>query len=61
MQLHLDIDVRDLESAAEHAEACGATRASYQPQSDVLVYLDPDGHPFCLALVEDAGTVEPVT
>jgi hypothetical protein len=24
--------------------------ATFQPQDDVRVYLDPAGHPFCLAL-----------
>jgi len=48
MQLHLEIEVDDLEAASAHAVACGATRASFQPQADVLVHLDPAGHPFCL-------------
>jgi hypothetical protein len=26
----------------------GATQAAYQPQDDVRVLIDPDGHPFCL-------------
>ena len=30
--------------------ACGATLADVQPQEDVRVHLDPDGHPFCLYL-----------
>jgi hypothetical protein len=30
--------------------SCGATLADYQPQDDVRVHLDPDGHPFCLYL-----------
>lgn len=50
MQMHLDIRVDDLDAAAAHAEACGATPAQYQPQEDVRVYIDPVGHPFCLAL-----------
>jgi catechol 2,3-dioxygenase-like lactoylglutathione lyase family enzyme len=50
MMLHLDIDVDDLDTAAAHAIAVGATRADYQPQEDVRVFLDPAGHPFCLAL-----------
>jgi catechol 2,3-dioxygenase-like lactoylglutathione lyase family enzyme len=50
MQLHLEIRVDDLEATAEHAQACGAILAHYQPQDDVLVHLDPDGHPFCLWL-----------
>lgn len=48
--LHLDIWVDDLESAGELVVAAGATEASYQPQDDVRVYLDPAGHPFCLFL-----------
>lgn len=50
MQLHLDIHVDDLEAASAHAQACGATVAAFQPQEDVRVHLDPDGHPFCLFL-----------
>jgi catechol 2,3-dioxygenase-like lactoylglutathione lyase family enzyme len=45
---HLDINVEDLESAVSWALECGATLAAYQPQEDVRVCLDPDGHPFCL-------------
>jgi catechol 2,3-dioxygenase-like lactoylglutathione lyase family enzyme len=48
MMVHLDIHVDDLETAGAHATAVGAVLAEFQPQSDVRVYLDPDGHPFCL-------------
>jgi len=48
MQLHLDIEVDDLEAAGAHAAATGAVLADLQPQEDVRVYLDPAGHPFCL-------------
>jgi hypothetical protein len=48
MQLHLDIEVTDLESAVAHAVELGATVAEFQPQDDVRVMLDPAGHPFCL-------------
>jgi catechol 2,3-dioxygenase-like lactoylglutathione lyase family enzyme len=48
MQLHLDIEVDDLDEAGAFAAALGATLAAYQPQEDVRVYLDPVGHPFCL-------------
>ncbi|MEO3799168.1 VOC family protein [Nonomuraea sp. B1E8] len=47
---HLDIKVDDLSAAVEWALACGAVEAAYQPQEDVRVMLDPDGHPFCLYL-----------
>ena len=50
MMLHLEIQVDDLASASAHALSCGATPATFQPQEDVRVHLDPDGHPFCLYL-----------
>ena len=50
MQMHLDIGVRELGPAVEDALALGATLARVQPQDDVRVLLDPDGHPFCLYL-----------
>ncbi|HEY7010739.1 MAG TPA: VOC family protein [Jatrophihabitantaceae bacterium] len=50
MQLHLEIRVDDLDTAVEHAVACGARVAEFQPQDDVRVCLDPAGHPFCLYL-----------
>ena len=52
MQVHLDISVGDLADAVAHATACGAIEASWQPQDDVRVMLDPDGHPFCLFELE---------
>jgi catechol 2,3-dioxygenase-like lactoylglutathione lyase family enzyme len=48
MQLHLDIEVDDLDRGVAAAVALGATVAEFQPQDDVRVCLDPDGHPFCL-------------
>lgn len=48
MMMHLDIEVDDLDTAETEAVAAGATLAAYQPQDDVRVLLDPDGHPFCL-------------
>ena len=50
MMAHLEIRVDDLEAGCAHARACGATLAEHQPQEDVRVHLDPDGHPFCLYL-----------
>lgn len=47
---HLDIQVDELEAAVSWAESCGATQATFQPQTDVRVMRDPDGHPFCLFL-----------
>jgi catechol 2,3-dioxygenase-like lactoylglutathione lyase family enzyme len=48
MQAHLDIEVEDLEASSRRAVELGATVAEFQPQADVRVHLDPDGHPFCL-------------
>jgi hypothetical protein len=48
MQLHLDIEVDDLDGAVGAAVSAGATVAAFQPQDDVRVCLDPAGHPFCL-------------
>ncbi|MCI0687066.1 MAG: VOC family protein [Sporichthyaceae bacterium] len=53
MMMHLEIRVFDLEGAAAHATAAGATLADYQPQDEVRVFLDPAGHPFCLWLDEE--------
>ncbi|MBM7802569.1 hypothetical protein JOE58_001820 [Curtobacterium luteum] len=50
MQLHLDFQVEDLPGAVERAVGLGVREAAYQPQDDVRVLLDLDGHPFCLFL-----------
>ena len=52
MMLHLDVGVHDLPAAAAKAQEAGATMAQFQPQEDVRVMLDPDGHPFCLYVDE---------
>lgn len=48
MQVHLDIGVDDLAAGVRWAESHGARLAAFQPQDDVRVMLDPEGHPFCL-------------
>ncbi|MGO4254995.1 VOC family protein [Marmoricola sp. RAF53] len=48
MAMHLDIEVDDLVLAVAHALAVGAEQATYQPQDNVRVMIDPAGHPFCL-------------
>ncbi|GAA4588937.1 catechol 2,3-dioxygenase-like lactoylglutathione lyase family enzyme [Actinoplanes octamycinicus] len=53
MQMHLDIQVDDLPAAVTRAVELGATVAEFQPQDDVRVCLDPDGHPFCLYVETD--------
>lgn len=45
---HLELAVRDLDQACAHAESLGARPMSFQPQENVRVYADPEGHPFCL-------------
>jgi len=52
MMAHLDIEVDELAAAGRHAVGAGAVLADFQPQSDVRVYLDPAGHPFCLFVRE---------
>lgn len=47
---HLDIWVEDLEESVRWALQHGAVLAEAQPQQDVRVLIDPDGHPFCLFL-----------
>jgi hypothetical protein len=48
--IHLDIQVEDLEAAADFAIACGARLAEHQPRADLRIMLDPAGHPFCLGV-----------
>lgn len=48
MTAHLDLAVADLKGGVAAAVALGARLADHQPQADVRVLLDPDGHPFCL-------------
>jgi len=48
MSMHLDFEVSDLDAAVAHALELGGELAEHQPQDDVRVVLDPDGHPFCL-------------
>jgi catechol 2,3-dioxygenase-like lactoylglutathione lyase family enzyme len=48
-QVHLDLEVEDLDAAAAYAESIGARRAASGDHSpDFIVFLDPSGHPFCL-------------
>lgn len=51
-QLHLDVAVEDLDSAAAAAVELGALPAAHQPSPEKWrVLLDPAGHPFCLTAV----------
>ncbi|WP_461190036.1 VOC family protein [Arthrobacter sp. Z4-13] len=51
-QLHLDVAVAELDSAAAAAVELGARAAEHQPSPEQWrVLLDPAGHPFCLTAV----------
>jgi predicted enzyme related to lactoylglutathione lyase len=52
MQVHLELGVDDLDTAAARVVSLGGTVAGFQPQDDVRVCLDPAGHPFCLCVEE---------
>jgi predicted enzyme related to lactoylglutathione lyase len=47
-QMHLDVDVDDLDVAEEAVLKLGATKHEHQPGTTFRVFLDPAGHPFCL-------------
>jgi hypothetical protein len=46
--MHFDVQADDLDAAVADAESLGAQLAEVQPQANVRVMFDPDGHPFCL-------------
>jgi predicted enzyme related to lactoylglutathione lyase len=48
MMVHLDIEVRDLDTALAKAVALGAKPTHWRPQRHVRVCTDPAGHVFCL-------------
>jgi uncharacterized glyoxalase superfamily protein PhnB len=49
MQMHLDLDVDDLDAAEARVLAAGATKYDFQPGRHFRVFADPAGHPFCLS------------
>lgn len=49
-QMHLDLNVENLDTAEAAVLALGATKADHQPGTTFRVFLDPAGHPFCLCL-----------
>jgi predicted enzyme related to lactoylglutathione lyase len=49
-QIHLDVNVDDLDVAEEAVLALGAVKHEYQPGTTFRVFLDPAGHPFCLCV-----------
>lgn len=50
-QMHLDLNVDDLDEAEAATLAAGATKHEVQPGETFRVFLDPAGHPFCLCQV----------
>ncbi|MFV0400887.1 MAG: VOC family protein [Oscillospiraceae bacterium] len=51
--MHFDFAVRDLEEGGKHAIACGATLSPRQYSDRWTVYFDPEGHPFCLIVIDE--------
>jgi catechol 2,3-dioxygenase-like lactoylglutathione lyase family enzyme len=49
-QVHLDLEVDDLDAGEAAVVALGARRHEVQPGTTFRVFLDPAGHPFCLVL-----------
>ena len=49
-QMHLDVQVDDLDAAEAAVLELGATKHEHQPGSTFRVFLDPAGHPFCLCV-----------
>jgi predicted enzyme related to lactoylglutathione lyase len=49
-QMHLDVNVDDLDEAEKAVMELGATKAEHQPGTTFRVFLDPAGHPFCLCV-----------
>ena len=55
-QLHLDFAVKDLDETEIELLKIGAVKTEFQPGSpksndystEFMVYLDPEGHPFCI-------------
>ncbi|MCP2340632.1 VOC family protein [Actinomadura rupiterrae] len=55
-RVHLDIQVDDLDQAERQVIDLGARLASHQPGGRrYRVFLDPAGHPFCLATPDAAN------
>ena len=49
-QMHIDVEVPDLDAAEAQTLELGATKHPHQPGTTFRVFLDPAGHPFCLCL-----------
>jgi predicted enzyme related to lactoylglutathione lyase len=49
-QMHLDVNVDDLDAGEKAVLELGATKHEHQPGTTFRVFLDPAGHPFCLCI-----------
>ncbi len=49
-QMHIDVDVDDLDAAEAAVLELGATKHDHQPGKTFRVFLDPAGHPFCVCV-----------
>ena len=49
-QMHLELEVNDLDTGEAAVLALGARKHEVQPGTTFRVFLDPVGHPFCLVL-----------
>jgi predicted enzyme related to lactoylglutathione lyase len=49
-QMHIDVNVDDLDTAEAAVIGLGATKHEHQPGTTFRVFLDPAGHPFCLCV-----------
>jgi hypothetical protein len=49
-QMHLDFQVKDLDVGEEFVLSIGALKCQVQPGEKFRVFLDPEGHPFCLVV-----------
>jgi len=49
-QLHLDLEVADLDAGEAAVVRLGARKHEVQPGETFRVFLDPAGHPFCLVV-----------
>lgn len=49
-QMHIDVNVDDLDAAEAEVLKLGATKHEHQPGTTFRVFLDPAGHPFCLCV-----------
>ena len=49
-QMHVDVNVDDLDAAEAAVLELGATKHEHQPGTSFRVFLDPAGHPFCLCV-----------